>query len=100
MSAEADWIRTELVNLWYDLIREERLSLVPRSSGKWSMKMEGVGERIKGATQLVGPANWRDIPALKILDGWFKRTNKVLGIEANLPTEEELTELRDRIGTP
>lgn len=94
------WINQELVNLWYDLIREERLSLAPRASGKWSMKMEGVGERLREATGLVGPVDWRSIPTLKILDGWFARMNKILGIEADLPTEEQLTELREKTGTP
>jgi hypothetical protein len=64
------------------------------------MKMEGVGERIKEATKLVGPADWHDIPVLKILDGWFARMNKILGIEADLPTEEQLTELREQTGSP
>lgn len=94
MSAEADWIRTELVHLWYDFIREERLSLVPRASGAWSMKQEAVGERIKAATALVGPVDWNDIPKLKILDGWFERMNRLLGIEARLPTDDELDTLR------
>lgn len=92
----AAWIRNELVTLWHNMIRETRLNLAPRGSDKWSLAMDGIGERIRSATKLVGPVNWRDIPVTHIFNGWFEHVNQRLGIDFLIPTDTELTELRER----
>lgn len=92
------WIEGELCNLWHDLLKEHRWTLgnegVAQRSRPWSVACEHLAERIKSATALVGPADWRMAIGMDaIIDGWFVWANRKLGIENPiLPTEQDIAQ--------
>jgi hypothetical protein len=61
----------------------------------WSGRCEGLGERIKEATRLVGPVSWRNIPMTALPDGWFDWVNERLEIsDPDLPDDEGIAQCR------
>ena len=91
-----EFVEYELACLWSDLQREERYS---RSSnpGTPSIAMEGVMERIKLATELVGPIDWMSISIEWLMNGRYEYWAKHMGIEYNLPTEDEFLAMTSKL---
>ena len=90
---KAEFIEYELACLWSDLELEERYSL-STSPAIPSIAMVGIMERIKQATALVGPVDWIHVSMVALVNGGYERWAKHMGIEYNLPTEEELSEMK------
>ena len=93
---KTEFIEDELEYLWSDLESEERYSLsydpaVP------SMAMDGIMYRIKLATELVGPVDWMSIPAVWLVNGRYEYWAKYMGIEYNLPTEDEFLAMTSKL---
>ena len=85
------WIAKELVCLWHDL-GDARDSAHNRD---WSMQCDNLAERIREATQLVGPVPWDEVPATWILDGTFAGLCERIKVATVLPTEDERVRVRD-----
>ena len=90
------FIEYELACLWSDLQREERYS---RSSNPDtpSIAMEWIMERIKLATALVGPMDWMSMSTEWLMNGKYEYWAKCMGIECNLPTEDELLAMTSKL---
>lgn len=92
------WIKDELISLWHSLLNAHRFTNgnygIARRDRPWSMECEGLADRIKSATELVGPADWHDCIGMpSIIDGWFVWANEKIGIEnAHLPTPDDVIE--------
>lgn len=106
MALEA-WVKNELLSLWNNLEVAHRRTIgnngLPRRDRNWSMECDGLADRIRSATALVGPPSWREaIGMSSIIDGWFTWANEKIGIDnADLPTLRDVNEciaLRDGIG--
>ena len=82
-----EFVEYELACLWSDLQREARHS---RSSDPAtpSIGMEWIMERIKLATELVGPIDWMSISIEWLLNGRYEYWAKHMGIDCNLPREK------------
>ena len=91
-----EFVEYELACLWSDLEREERYSL-SSSPAIPSIAMEGIMDRIKLATALVGPIDWRSISIGWLMNGRYEHWAKYMGIEHNLPTEEELSKIVSKL---
>lgn len=91
-----EFIEHELACLWSDLEREERYSL-SSSPAIPSIAMEGIMDRIKTATALVGPVDWMHVSMESLVNGGYERWAKHMGIDCNLPTEEELSEIKSNL---
>ena len=95
-----EFVEHELACLWSDLAREQRESrsydpAVP------SIGMEWIMERIKLATELVGPIDWMSISTEWIINGRYEYWAKYMGIEYSMPTEDEFLAMvskRQRVG--
>lgn len=91
-----EFVEYELACLWSDLAREQRQSrsydpAVP------SIGMEGVMERIKLATELVGPIDWMSIPIEWLVNGGYEYWAKYMGIEYTLPTDDEFLAMTSKL---
>jgi hypothetical protein len=107
---DLDWgprafVRDELIYLWgllwdaYQKFLSTTWIGEPQKQwqegGSWSGRCEGLGERIKSATEIVGPIRWQDIPMTALVDGWFAWANARLGIaDAGLPDAEDIDRMR------
>lgn len=91
-----EFIKHELMCLWSDLEREERHSL-SSSPAIPSIAMEWIMDRIKTATALVGPVDWMHVSMESLVNGGYESWAKYMGIEYNLPTEEELSEIKSNL---
>ncbi|MCV7174773.1 hypothetical protein [Mycolicibacterium sphagni] len=81
------WIRDELIQLWSDLDTAQRNAI----NGDWSIQCDGIGQRIKEASELVGPVDYADIGMTHLITGWFAAMNRRIGIvDPKLPTDEEI----------
>lgn len=91
-----EFVEYELACLWSDLQREERHS---RSSDPAtpSIGMEWIMDRIKLATELVGPIDWMSISIEWLMNGRYEYWAKYMEIEYNLPTEEELSKIVSKL---
>lgn len=101
------WVEHERDYLWHLLADAYRAYLntswigVPtrawhEGNQEWSMGCEGLGQRIKSATALVGPVSPGDIGMSYLANGWFVWANQKLGIEnALLPDDELVTRCRE-----
>lgn len=91
-----EFVEYELACLWSDLQRE---AIHSRSSDPAtpSIAMEWIMERIKLATALVGPIDWMSISIEWLTSGRYEYWAKYMGIEHNLPTEEELSEIKSNL---
>lgn len=88
-----EFVEYELACLWSDLQWAERQSLASNPATP-SIGMELIMERIKRATALVGPVDWRLISTEWLMNGKYGYWAKYMEIEYNLPTEEELSEVK------
>lgn len=88
-----EFVEYELVCLWSDLEQAERDSLSSDPAVP-SIAMERIIGRIRMATELVGPVDWRSIPIEWLMNGRHQYWAEYMGIEYNLPTEEELSMLK------
>ena len=84
------FIKSELEHLWSDLYAAERSSRACAPDTP-SMAMESIMERIKSATAIVGPINWMHVPTQFIETGRYEHWAKRMGIEYELPTNEEFS---------
>lgn len=84
------FIKSELEHLWSDLYAAERSSRACDPNMP-SMAMESIMERIKSATAIVGPINWMHVPTRFIETGRYEHWAKCMGIEYELPTNEEFS---------
>jgi len=85
-----DFIRRELQMLWSDLFEAMRTGI----NTDWSIKCEGLGERIKEATAIVGPADWYDtVPTTLLVDGTYQKCLTRLGITASYPNDAQMDKL-------
>lgn len=88
-----EFIEHELIYLWDTLWWAERSSLSSDPQTP-SMEMEGIMDRIVAATSIVGPVSWENISIEEICSGRYEYWAKHMGIEYNLPTEDELSEVK------
>lgn len=67
----------ELANLWGDLDQARRYA----HNGEWSVRCDGLTERIKNLTRVIGPTPWGQvqIPLLEL--GIYQRIHSELGID-------------------
>lgn len=91
------WIVDELICLWASLETAHRRTNgndgIARRDRNWSMECDNLGERIKSATDLVGPVSWPHIGLSQLIDGWFKWANKKIGIvDYDYPTARQQVE--------
>jgi hypothetical protein len=92
------WIRNELMSLWGSLEIAHRRTIgndgVARRDRNWSMECDDLADRIRSASALVGPVNWREAIGMpSIIDGWYVWANEKIGIEtAVLPTRVDVAE--------
>ena len=91
-----EFVEYELACLWSDLQWAERQSLASNPATP-SIGMELIMERIKRATALVGPIDWMSISTEWLLNGKYEYWAKYMGIDCNLPTEEELSEIKSNL---
>lgn len=88
-----EFVEYELACLWSDLEQAERDSLSSDPAVP-SIAMEGIIGRIRMATELVGPVDWRSVSTEWLMNGKYEYWAKYMEIEYNLPTEEELSEVK------
>lgn len=81
------WIKWELECLWQDLETASRRSHAPE--GQMSIEMKDILDRIKSATEIVGPISWWKIPITMTGEGRYKTLCNAANIECSYPTEEE-----------
>lgn len=87
-------LREELMLLWDDLGREHDRA----NRGCWSIACEGLGDRIKAITELVGPVDWGTIGCRRLTSGWFAQANALIGIEnPHLPTDGEMRKVQESL---
>ena len=86
--AALSFIQDELEYLWSELEAEERVSR-SRNPDVPSMAMEGIMERIKHATELVGPVDWMKISIPFIYYGRYRHWAGYMGIDYTYPTDGE-----------
>ena len=91
-----EFVEYELACLWSDLQWAERQSLASNPATP-SIGMELIMERIKRATALVGPIDWMSISTEWLVNGGYEYWAKYMGIEYNLPTEEELSKIVSKL---
>ena len=87
------WIREELAQLWGELRQEHQWTIgndgIAQRDRPWSNACEGIAERIKTASALVGPIDPEAISMPDIADGWFSWANRKVGVvDAVLPSKE------------
>lgn len=92
---KTEFIEHELMYLWDNLWWAERSSLSSDPQVP-SMGMEGIMDRIKLATDLVGPVSWENISIEEICSGRYECWAKHMGIEYSMPPEAELAELKEK----
>lgn len=84
-----DACREELMMLWSDLentIRDAR-------SGTWSARCDGLRNRIKTLSDLVGPTPWQNISTPFLISEAYARVCDQIGHPVQA-TEQELAEIR------
>ena len=86
--ASLSFIQDELEYLWSGLEAAERDSLA-RNPDVPSMAMECIMERIKHATELVGPVDWMKISIPFIYYGRYRHWADYMGIDYTHPTAGE-----------
>jgi hypothetical protein len=84
----------ELEYLWGDLDDAINYAL----NGRWSIRCDGLEDRIKTLTQLVGPTPWEKIPLLLLENGVYQRIHDDLGIRVVVDTDR-VAEVRSRMAT-
>lgn len=82
----------ELEYLWGDLDNAMRYAL----NGRWSIQCDGLVDRIKTLTQLVGPTSWDKIPLSMLENGVYQRLHDDLGIRVT-PDMAKVAEIRKRL---
>ena len=91
-----EFVEYELACLWSDLQWAERQSLASNPATP-SIGMELIMERIKRATALVGPIDWMSISTEWLLNGKYEYWAKYMGIEYNLPTDDEFLAMTSKL---
>lgn len=91
-----EFIECELLLLWDSLWEalERSLSGDPERP---SMEMENIMDRIIWATSLVGPISWKEINLAAVKTGRYEYWAKHMGIEYNLPTEDEFLAMTSKL---
>lgn len=84
--------REELSYLWGDLNTARESAI----RGQWSIRCDGIEERIKTLTALVGPTPWDEIQIPLLEDGIYQRIHAELGIEA-APDMGRVAQVRESI---
>lgn len=69
--------RTELACLWGDLEVARQYA----HNGEWSVTCDGLVERIKDLTQVIGPTPWGQIQIPLLELGIYQRVHEELGID-------------------
>lgn len=91
-----EFVEYELACLWSDLEQAERDSLSSNPATP-SIGMEGIMERIKLATELVGPTGWMSISTEWLMNGQYEYWAKYMGIEYNIPTDDEFLAMASKL---
>lgn len=91
-----EFVEYELACLWSDLAREQRQSL-SHDPAVPSIGMEWIMDRIKLATELVGPIDWMSISTEWLLNGRYEYWAKYMGIEYNMPTGDEFLAMTSKL---
>lgn len=73
-------VRDELDALWYDLYQAQASAL----NGQWSMECDGIAERIRVFTDLVGPTPWEQIQIPLLENGVYQRLHAEWGVQADV----------------
>lgn len=82
----------ELKYLWSDLDNAIRYAI----NGKWSIQCDGLEDRIKTLTQLVGPTPWESVPITMLENGVYQRIHDELGIRVE-PDMAKVADVRERL---
>ncbi|MEU8623294.1 hypothetical protein [Streptomyces sp. NPDC048669] len=82
--------REELGYLWGDLNTARQNAI----RGQWSIQCDGIEDRIKALTALVGPTPWDEIQISLLESGIYQRIHAELGIEV-APDMERVTQVRE-----
>lgn len=85
-------VREELDALWSDLNIARRDAI----NGIWSIRCDGLVERIKALTPLVGATPWEQIQIPLLEEGVYQRIHAELGISVDVDMER-VTEVRGHI---
>lgn len=85
-------MRDELECLWGDLDDGIRYA----ANGQWSIRCDGVADRIKTLTQLVGPTPWERVPLTLLENGVYVRLHDDLGIRVR-PDMRQVADVRERL---
>lgn len=73
-------MRDELDALWYDLHVARRDAM----NGQWSINCDGLAERIRIFTGLVGPTPWEQIQLPLLETGVYQRLHAEWGVQADV----------------
>ena len=82
----------ELEYLWNDLDDAMRYAL----NGTWSIQCDGLADRIKTLTQLVGPTPWDKVQMSLLENGVYQRIHDELDIRVE-PDMDAVREIRERM---
>lgn len=85
-------VREELDSLWSDLNIARRDAI----NGVWSIRCDGLVERIKNLTSLVGATPWEQIQIPLLEDGVYQRIHDEVGIPVEVDMKR-VAEVRARI---
>ncbi|WHT21001.1 hypothetical protein N8J89_08020 [Crossiella sp. CA-258035] len=83
-------LRHLLALSWHDLSYARHSA----TNGEWSIQCEDIVRRIMGITRLVGPTPWDEIPASVLLNGWYQRIHKAIGVDSPV-TEDDMRRARE-----
>ena len=84
--------RAELACLWNDLHRARKEAI----NGHWSIRCDGLVDRIKRLTLLVGPTPWEQIQLPLLEDGVYQRLHAEMGVAAPVDADR-VVQARARI---
>lgn len=73
-------MRDELDALWYDLHQAQRDAM----NGQWSINCDGLAERIRIFTALVGPTPWEQIQLPLLENGVYQRLHAEWDVQADV----------------
>jgi hypothetical protein len=87
--------REELACLWGDLETARQSAI----NGTWSIRCDGLTERIKDLTKVIGPTPWDEIQINLLELGIYQRIHAELGIDVPQvqPDMRKIAELRARL---
>lgn len=75
--------RQELAMLWSDLDTAIRTGI----NTTWSIRCDGLADRIKTLTRFVGPTPWDQVSMYLVKDGTYQRLHEEMGVHVEVDIE-------------